>query len=728
MDTPTQSVVPRPRNTRRVKTPTVIQMESVECGAAALAMVLGYHGRFEPLPGLRIACGVSRDGSKASHLLKAARGHGLTAKGFKREVSGLQDLPLPAILFWNFNHFVVLEGFRKGRAYLNDPASGPRVVDAEDFDEAFTGVVLTFEPGPDFTRGDERPGLFPGLAKRLRGSETALAYLVLTGLGLVVPGLAIPTFSRIFVDDILIGASRDWFRPLLLGMGLTLVLRTTLTWLQAHTLLRMSTKLALAHSSRFFWHVLRLPMEFYAQRFAGEIGARVAINDRVAALLSGELATTVISVVTVAFYAIVMLSYDVGLAILGITFALINVLALRYVSRRRVDENKKLARARGQLEGASMGGLQMMEDLKATGAESDFFAEWSGRYAKTLNAEQRLGVLTVFLMAVPPLLEGLNIAAVLAIGGLRVMEGAMSIGMLVAFQTLMASFTAPVQQLVELGTKVQEMEEDINRLDDVLRNPVDPAAEADTEAAAPATMVQLVGHLELRNVTFGYSRLSPPLLKAFDLTLKPGARVALVGRSGSGKSTVAKLVAGLYQPWEGDILFDGKRRDDIPRSVLHNSLSLVDQDIFLFGGTIRENLTMWDSTVSDRTVVEAGRDACIHDDIVVRGDGYDGLASEAGANFSGGQRQRLEIARALVTRPTLLILDEATSALDANTEKLIDDHLRRRGCTCLIVAHRLSTIRDCDEIIMLERGKVVERGTHEELITLNGAYAQMIAA
>ncbi len=711
---------------KRVKTPTVLQMEAVECGAASLAMVLGYYGRFVPLEELRVECGVSRDGSKASNVLRAARKFGFTAKGYRSEPAALRAERMPVIVFWNFNHFVVCEGFKDGKVYLNDPASGPRVITEDEFDQSFTGIVLSFEPGPEFKKGGQQPGMWPALRRRLAGSEMALLYAVITGLFLVIPGLAIPTFTRVFVDDILLGGLTDWLRPLLLGMAVAATLRGALTWLQQRALLRLQTKLALSTSSRFFWHVLRLPMEFYYQRFPGEISSRVQINDKIAMLLSGQLSTTVIATVTILFYAAVMLMYDVVLTMVGIGFAVINVLALRYVSRKRTDENQKLVRARGQVTGISMGGLQMMEDLKATGAENDFFTDWSGRYAKASNAEQALGSYTAYLMAVPPLLNTLNTAAILAVGGLRVMDGHLSIGMLVAFQSLMASFTGPVNQLVNLGSTLQEIQGDMTRLDDVLRYPVDTNVGAGDDDKGPGTVVQLMGHIELKNITFGWSRLEEPLIKDFNLAIKPGERVALVGGSGSGKSTVSKLIAGLFEPWEGEILFDGKRRAETPRTVLNNSVGFVDQDIFMFGGTIRENFTVWDSTVAEASVVLAGRDACIHDDIVVRRDGYDGTVSEAGANFSGGQRQRMEIARALVTNPTILVLDEATSALDTNTEKLIDDHLRRRGCTCIIVAHRLSTIRDADEILVMERGVVVQRGTHYEMKDVDGPYARLI--
>ncbi len=716
---------------RRVKVPTVLQMEAVECGAACLTMVLEYFGRIEPLETLRTACGVSRDGSKASNIIKAARSYGLVAKGFKREPEKVKTMQGPMIVHWNFNHFVVLEGFKRDRVYLNDPGSGPRIVTEEEFDQAFTGVVLSFEPGPDFTKGGTRRSLIGALKTRLINAYLPVVFIVLAGLAMVIPGLIIPTFYKIFVDDILVKGLVDWIQPLLIAMGATALVFGLLTWLRQAYLLRLETRLALSTSSKFLLHVFKLPMAFFTQRYAGEVGNRVGINDRVARLLSGELATTVLNVVLIVFYGLLMIQYDVTLTFVGIGIALLNIVALKLVSRKRVDLNQSLLQDRGKMMGTAMGGLQTIETLKATGSESDFFTRWSGYFAKVNNAEQRLGLYTQVLNAVPPMLTAINVALILGLGGLRIMDGQMSMGMLIAFQFLMASFITPVNRMVNLGSTLQEAEGDMNRLDDVLRYEQDSQFDgsedivSDSAEQQPA-LPKLVGQLELRDISFGYSPLEPPLINKLNLTLRPGERVALVGGSGSGKSTVAKLVCGLYKPWSGEIRFGDQRREDISRRLLNNSFSFVDQDIFLFEGSVRDNLTLWDETIPEADMIQAARDAAIHDAIAERQMAYASQVEEGGRNFSGGQTQRLEIARALSGNPTIMVLDEATSALDPTTEKLIDDNIRRRGCTCLIIAHRLSTIRDCDEIIVLDRGKVVQRGTHDEMRVVDGPYKHLI--
>jgi len=713
---------------QRVRTPTLLQMETTEDGAAALGIILGYHGRVVPLDELRRACGVSRNGIKTEYLLKAGETYGLVSTQHNKEIEALHHLPLPMIVFLNFNHYVVFEGIRRNQVHLNDPEVGHKIVSMDEFDQSFTGMVLTFEPGAAFHKGGVSSSMLRGLASRLGGFRMALTYVILAGLFLVVPGIAIPVFSKVFVDQILVQNMQNWLIPLLFGMGLTAVLRTVLTWFQKACLLRMETKLSLLHSAQFFQHVFRLPIDFFSQRFGGEVVSRVQINDRVAQLLSGELAANMLNAVMIVFYAVLMFHYDVLLTSIGMGIVTFNLILLRYYSRRRIDLVQKILQGQAKSLGTAMSGLQMIETLKASGSESDFFAHWAGYQAQVKDAEQELGVSSQMLTSIPSLLSALNTVAILGLGSLQVMAGELSMGGLIAFQSLMASFVGPINQVVNLGGQLQELRGHMTRLDDVLKYPQDHrfTATKTIEQTRPSGGVKLSGQLDMIDITFGYSRLEPPLIENFSLTIKPGQRVALVGRSGSGKSTIAKLVTGLYQPWSGTILFDDKPQNDWARTLWSSSVAMVDQDIFMFEGSIRENLTLWDDTVPESHLIQAARDARIHEAITQRQGGYDSQVSEGCANFSGGQRQRLELARALVGNPTLLVLDEATSALDPTTEKQIDDNLRRRGCTCLIVAHRLTTIRDCDEIIVLDHGQVVERGTHEDMYQKDGPYAALI--
>jgi NHLM bacteriocin system ABC transporter peptidase/ATP-binding protein len=710
---------------KRISTPTVLQMEAVECGAAALSIILCYYGRYVPLEELRVKCGVSRDGSKASNVLKAARAYGLEAEGFKSSIQDLEKVDFPVILYWNFNHFLVLEGAEKGRFYLNDPASGPRSVSSEEFDKAFTGVVLTFKPGPQFEPGGSKPSLFYSLKSRLEGEGTALSYLVLTGVALLVMGLITPTFTRVFVDDYLMKKMDSWLYPLLIGMGVTALFTASLTGLQQLCLLRLETKLAVCGSGKFLNHVLQLPVQYYSQRYSGDIASRVAINDRVAQLLSGRLAQSCLHMMMIVFYAAMMFYYSPVLTVVGLIGAGLNLAALQWVSRIRTDQNRRLQQEIGKMAGASINGLRMIESIKSSGAESDFFSRWAGHQAKVVDAEQKLGLYGQVLSVFPGLISGISTAFVLGIGGWEVMSGSLTIGTLVAFQGLLGSFLGPVTSMVKLGGVLQKVEGDMTRLDDVLANPVDPETRRVVENSEIRT---LSGELEIRDVSFGYNPLEPPLLDNLSLKINPGERVALVGHSGSGRSSVARLVCGLYAPWSGEISFDGQARDDVPRTILNDWTAAVDQEIYLFEGTVMDNLTLWDRSIPAEHVIQAAKDACIHDRITSRPGGYQSRVEEGGANFSGGERQRLELARALAGNPNLLILDEATSALDPLTEMEVDQNIKRRGCSCLLIAHRLSTIRDCDEILVMDAGKVVARGTHDELVKKDGIYRELMAS
>ncbi|MFD7436204.1 NHLP family bacteriocin export ABC transporter peptidase/permease/ATPase subunit [Streptomyces sp. NPDC059861] len=722
---PPKRTVPKGRR-RTVRTPTVLQMEAVECGAASLAMVLGHYGKHVPLEELRIACGVSRDGSRASNLLKAARSYGLTAKGMQMDLAALAEVKAPAILFWEFNHYVVYDGIgrRFGRrgVFVNDPGKGRRFVPIEDFDSSFTGVVLTMEPGDGFTRGGRKPGVWGAMPARLRGTAGTMPAAVLASLLLVVVGAAVPALSRTYIDMFLIGGQTSLLDVLFASMGACVLLTLVLTWLQQANLHHGRIISSTLSSARFLRHLLRLPVTFFSQRSPADLVQRLQSNDAVAETLARDLASAGVDAVVVVLYAVLLYTYDPQLTFVGIGVALLNVVAMRVVIRLRATRTAKLRADNARLTNTAYTGLQLIETMKATGGEDGYFRKWAGQHATTLEEQQRLGVPSAWLGVVAPTLATLNSALILWIGGMRAIEGHISVGLLVAFQALVTRFTAPLTRLNGVAGRIQDFAADVARLKDVENFRTDPLYD---RAGGDSTR-RLHGHVELENITFGYSPLDKPLLAGFDLTVGPGQQVALVGGSGSGKSTVSRLISGLYTPWEGVIRIDGQRLEDIPRGALGASVSFVDQDVFLFEGSVRDNVALWDPSIPDEAVLEALRDAALLDVVMRRPGGIHSRVEQDGRNFSGGQRQRLEIARALVRRPSILVLDEVTSALDAETELAVMDNLRRRGCACVVIAHRLSTVRDSDEIVVLQHGTIVERGRHEELVARGGAYAALV--
>lgn len=698
-------------------------MENVECGAACLSILLSHYGKFLPLEELRVECGVSRDGSSALHLIEAAKKYGLEGKGERRGLKELYELNAPAILFWDYNHFVVLEGFGKKEVFLNDPAFGPRTVTYDELDEFYTGVALLFEVGKTFQKGGKPPSVFEDMKKRLKEVKGPLLYLLIAGVCLLIPGLSVPVFTRIFIDNILVTNVLPWKGEFLLAMTLAMVLGGLLTWLQQYFLNRLNAKLAIKFSSDFFWHILRLPISFYYQRFPAEIANRVGQNNLVAQMMTGALATTSIQLLLVIFYGAVMFMYDFTVALVGILAGLGSLLVMGLIQRARTDTYARLQKEQSILWANSVGAIQQIETVKATGTESDAFAAYAGFDTNKINSLQEISRKDAILTTAPIFFQGIALAALLGFGGWRTMQGSLSIGTLMALQMLLLSFLGPVVQFVNFGQTLQFLKVELLRLNDVLKNPIDRIY---SKTMQIKDGVKLDGYLEFKDVTFGYNRKAPPLIEKLSIKIKPGQRIALVGPSGCGKSTISKLSTGLLEPWEGEILYDGKPYLEHPREMMQRSLTSVDQEIFLFSGTIRDNITLWDSTATDDLIIQAAQDACIHDDILTRPEGYETDLIEGGRNLSGGQRQRLEIARALIVSPTIMIMDEATSALDSSTEKLVMNAVRRRGCSAIMVAHRLSTIQDCDEIIVLDHGKVVDRGTHEELKSREGIYRELI--
>ena len=710
----------------RVKVPTVLQMEATECGAASLAMILAYYGRWLPLEFLRQECGVTRDGSNADNLLKAARRQGCVAKAFAGRSEVLRKKEFPLILFWEFNHFLVLEGFQGDTVFLNDPAMGRRTVPWDEFITSYTGVYMKITPDENFKPEGEPYSIVKTVAAKLREDKWALIFLMVLGLCMIIPGLAVPVMSQIFIDDVFSLKHADWIVKLLIAMFGTMVMLGIMTAMRAAVLTYWQKKLTIADSSGFFWHVLRMPVTFFQQRYAADIASRIQFNESTAEVLSNQAATALLDLLVALFYLLLLFQYSVPLTLIGISISVVDIFVFLYMRRRQTDLIMRIQQDASKAYGVLMSGLMMVESIKANGSEGDLFAKWAGYAAKASVATQEMKLWTMKVKLLPLLLGGLNSALIMTVGGFSIMEGIMTAGIYTAFNNLIAKFHEPVQKLLSLGNVLQNTEMQMRRLDDVRRYKTDSLNYPDENQTVSFTGNRLSGELTLKDVSFGYSPLDPPLIEHFDLHLEPGRWAAVVGSSGSGKSTLAKLVAGLYEEWSGEILFDGVKRREIPRPVIVNSLATVDQDVFQISGTVRQNISMFDKSVPSADIVQAAQDACIHDDIIQLQGGYDAEVSEGGLNFSGGQRQRLDIARALAFNPSLLILDEATSAIDPMTEQKCLENIRRRGCTCLIVAHRLSTIREADEIIVLERGKVAERGTHRELISHDGPYRRLI--
>lgn len=709
---------------RPVKVPVVMQMEALECGAASLAMVMAYYGKWIPLEQMRVQCGISRDGSNAKSILSAARKNHMTAKAFRYDMDIVREIPVPAILHWNFNHFVVLCGFTKKGAVLNDPARGRVTVSMKEFDSAFTGVVMTFEPGEGFEKGGEKRSIISFAKKRLEGTSGPFMFVVITGILAAAIEIVKPLLSKIFMDSILSRNNPEWLMPFMAFMGAVLIFSLTVEYLNSQYLRKIEGKFAIISNSEFMWHVLRLPMNFFSQRYAGDLASRQALNQSITNSLIGELAPIGLNMVMMVLYLGIMIQYSISLTIIGIITVLINLYAARMISEKVMNMSRVVMREQGKVSSTTTSGIEMIETIKSSGSENGFFEKWSGYLARESSESSRLLKTSIYMNTAPQFLVALANLSVILVGGVLIVKGNFTVGMLMAFQGLISSFMNPALTLTNVGTTIQQMKASMERIEDVLEYEPD-VDETGGNGGVQEGAKKLSGDIRLTDVTFGYSTMAPPLIENFNITIKPGSKIAFVGGSGCGKSTLTKLISGLYQPWSGTIEFDGVNAKEINHMIFTSSLAVVDQDIIMFEDSIANNIKMWDTSIEDFEMILAAKDASMHEEIILR-DGYNCKLTEGGKNFSGGQRQRLEIARVLAQDPTIVILDEATSALDAKTEYEVINAVKDRGITCIIVAHRLSTIRDCDEIVVLDKGRVAERGTHETLMALNGRYSELI--
>lgn len=721
-----ESRLKQPVQGKVAKVPFIMQMEALECGAASLAMILAYYDKWIPLEQVRRDCGVSRDGSNALNVMRAARNYGLEATGYRYEPDYLRDNgTFPCIAHWEFNHFVVVDGFKNGKVYLNDPARGTVTLPFEEFDEKFTGLCVLFSPSEKFEPGGKPKSTFEFAKKRLVGCSVAIAFVIAMNIISSLIGIINPVFSRIFMDRLLTGKDPDWHIPFIIVMAAFGCIQLISQFISTIYSRRIDGKMSIYGTTSYMWKVLNLPMDFFSQRYAGDILSRRAGNASISNSLIYTFAPMALNAFMMVFYLVVMLKNSVILTMIGISSIVINMLISRIISDHRVNISRIQMRDAGKLSSCTTAGIEMIETIKSSGAEDGYFQKWAGYQASVNTQKVKFAKLNQYLGSIPSLVSALTNTIVLAMGVYLVINGRFTIGMITAFQGFLSSFSAPASTFISTGQTMQELRTDMERIEDVMEYPED-----DNGAARYTTgeggYKKLRGVVEMKNVTFGYSKLADPLIKDFSLKLERGSRVAFVGESGCGKSTLSKLLSGLYSPWEGEILFDGRPMNDIDRSVFTGSLAVVDQDIIMFEDTISSNIRMWDDSIKEFEVIAAARDAQIHEDIMTRDGGYEYRMIEGGKDFSGGQRQRMEIARVLAQDPTIVILDEATSALDAKTEYDVVNAIKERGITCIVIAHRLSTIRDCDEIIVLKHGEVVDRGTHEELYAKGGYYKELV--
>lgn len=721
-----QTSIKTPKSKGVAKVPVVMQMEALECGAASLCMVLAYYNKWIPLEQVRSDCGVSRDGSKASNIVLAARNYGMEAAGYRFEPEDLKENAVfPCIIHWEFNHFVVLDGFKGNKAYINDPAKGNYSVSMERFDESFTGVALMIKPGKDFEPSGNPKSVVRFALNRLEGTQSAVAFVFLTTVITSLIGIVSAGFGRAFLDYLLPGNNPAWIRPFFFGLGLVTLINLIAAWIQAVYSLRLNGKMAVVGNSSYMWKVFRLPMEFFSQRMAGDLLSRQASNASIAGQIVNTVAPLLINTFMMIFYLVVMIRYSWVLTLIGLLSVLINAGLSQYISKKRVNITRVIMRDAGKLAGATVGAIDMIETIKSSGAENGYFERWAGYQASVNTQNVKFEKLNNYLGLVPAVVSSMLDTLILIIGVWMTMKGEFTVGMIMAFQGFMVSFLGPADSVISVGQEIQEMRTGMERIQDVMEYHDDPVFNDIPEADSYA---KLSGNISIRNISFGYCNLAEPLIRDFSLDIQPGQRIAFVGMSGCGKSTLAKLISGLYQPWTGEILFDGKPMSEIDRSIMTGSVAVVDQDIILFEDTIANNIKMWDNSIEDFEMIMAARDAQIHEDIMQRDGGYQYRITEGGKDFSGGQRQRLEIARVLAQDPTVIILDEATSALDAKTENDVVNSIKDRGITCIVIAHRLSTIRDCDEILVMDHGHVVERGNHEQLMALNGVYKELVSS
>lgn len=707
------------RNVKKVK--PVLQMEVTECGAASLCMILDYYGKSVTMEQLRLECGVSRNGVNAKNIARAAMLHGLKPRALKVGIHAARGLKFPAIIHWNMDHFVVLCGFTKKGAVIADPASGLRQIPEDEFSNNFTGIALEFTPTESFEKNRTLKNKNDYIKSCLKSFAPVMFIFLICEFCVLASGGVLPFLSSVYINRVLLDGKIQQLSFVTAVLLACLLLAFLGGVIRVSTINRVVKQLNAKLNLGFFEHILKLPIEFFLQRNSGELAMRQGEAMNTGRLIVSMLPFIFTSMLQVLVYLGLLFFMNLKIAAIGVTMVVVNFIAAVLASKRYREKVMRSDRERAMLQGLISQTIDAMETIKSCGCEDAVFERLISAGSISINARTEIEKTSVLTNTVFTFLNTFSSALVIVAGIWEILFSSLTTGSLIALQGVMVAMLAPVGSAMNMGFQIQQLSGITHRTNDVMRYMEDTKFAEEEQKE----LTELDSDITLEDITFGYSPLDTPILQNFDLHIKKGGSLAIIGGSGSGKSTVAKLIAGLFCEKDGKIYFGSRERKEIRRDDFYSETAVVTQNIRLFEGTVLDNITMFDHTIPYDDVVAAAKIACIHEGIIARPSGYREWVSENGRNFSGGQRQRIEIARAIVKKPRLLIMDEATSALDADTEMNIMKAVSDMGITTIVVAHRLSAIRYCDSIMVMKNGEITEYGTHCDLMALNGEYAAL---
>lgn len=711
------------RNIYRRKVHPLAQMSKVECGLTSLAMILTYYGRKTSISELRTRFGISRDGTSALGIVKAARAFGMRVKPFSLQHTELRGKLLPAIVHWEFNHFLVVERWSPKWVTVVDPSGGRRRrLSIEEFDAGFTGIFITLEPGPNFDRNSPRSPvtLRTYMLQGIKQAPGALVQILIASAILQVFGLVTPFLTKVIMDQILPFKISDMMTVMALGMLLLFTAQTVTTLLREWLLVYLRARIDIYMMLSFFKHLLSLPYSYFQQRSSGDLLTRMASNTTIRDILSSNLIGTLLDSSMVITYLFILLSQSIPFTLLTLVIGFSQMLLIILTYHPIRELSRQELNAQGKSQGYLAEALNGIATVKAAGAEQEIYNRWSNHFFDQLSISVRRGYFSSLANAAMSVLGSFSSIALLWLGAVQVLNGSMSVGTMLALNALAGSFLGPLTSVVGRAQQLQLVQANLERLTDIT------AAEPEQHQQAVQSPPKLSGHVKLENVYFRYSSDGEDVLRSINLTIRSGQKIAIVGRTGSGKSTLGKLLLGLYLPTSGTISYDGIPLPRMKYQEVRRQFGVVMQDAMIFSGTILENLTLNNPTMGREQAMYAAQIAAIHEDILKMPMGYDTFVGEGGSALSGGQRQRMAIARAVAHNPAILLLDEATSSLDVITEQRVAEHLESFACTQIIIAHRLSTIRKADIILVIDNGMIMEQGSHSDLLHSNGYYANLI--